>query len=208
MEKTVINNDSISVCNKCFSVQHLLTDNEKPSYKDPPKEISYFSYKRINHYQEWLNQIQGKETTDIPEEIFDKIMLELKKQRIINVKEINRQKVKEILKKLKINKYYEHIPYILNRITGIPNPNLTQELEEKLRNMFKEIQVPFLKHSPLVRKNFLSYSYVIHKFIQILGKDEYLRYFPLLKSREKLHQQEEIWKKICKDLGWKFVRSI
>tara|TARA_Y100000389_G_C17397916_1_gene483656 strand:- start:88 stop:1176 length:1089 start_codon:yes stop_codon:yes gene_type:complete len=208
MEKTVLNNDSISVCNNCFSVQHLLTDNEKPSYKDPPKEISYFSYKRINHYQEWLNQIQGKETTDIPEEIFDKIMLELKKQRITNVKDINRQKIKDILKKLKINKYYEHIPYILNRITGIPNPNLTPELEEKLRNMFKEIQVPFLKHSPLVRKNFLSYSYVIHKFIQILGKDEYLKYFPLLKSREKLHQQEEIWKKICKDLGWKFIRSI
>jgi len=208
MDKTVINNDSISVCNSCFSVQHLLTDNEKPSYKDPPKEISYFSYKRINHYQEWLNQIQGKETTDIPEEVFDKIMIELKKQRITNTKDINRQKIKEILKKLKINKYYEHIPYIMNRITGIPNPNLTQELEETLRNMFKEIQVPFLKHSPLIRKNFLSYSYVIHKFIQILGKDEYLKYFPLLKSREKLHQQEEIWKKICKDLGWKFIRSI
>jgi hypothetical protein len=207
-DKTVLQNDSISICNNCNAVQHLLTDNEKPSYKDPPKEISYFSYKRINHYQEWLNQIQGKETTDIPEEVFDKIMLELKKQRINNIKDINRSKIKEILKKLKINKYYEHIPYILNRITGIPNPNLTPELEEKLRNMFKEIQVPFLKHSPLVRKNFLSYSYVIHKFIQILGKDEYLRYFPLLKSREKLHQQEEIWKKICIDLKWKFSRSI
>ena len=208
MDKTIISSDSISICNNCNSVQHMLTDNEKPSYKDPPKEISYFSYKRINHYQEWLNQIQGKETTDIPEEVFDKIMLELKKQRITNKNEITRSKIKEILKKLKINKYYEHIPYILNRITGIPNPNLTPELEEKLRNMFKEIQVPFLKHSPLVRKNFLSYSYVIHKFIQLLGKDEYLKYFPLLKSREKLHQQEEIWKKICNDLNWKFIRSI
>lgn len=208
VDKTFLHNDSICYCNKCFSVQHLLTDNEKPSYKDPPKEISYFSYKRINHYQEWLNQIQGKETTDIPEEVFDKILLELKKQRIYDTKTLNRQKVKEILKKLKINKYYEHVPYILNRITGIPNPNLTSELEEKLRNMFKEIQVPFLKHSPLIRKNFLSYSYVIHKFIQLLKKDEYLRYFPLLKSREKLHQQEEIWKKICQDLGWQFIRSI
>lgn len=207
-DKTVLNNDSISVCNHCFTIQHLLTDNEKPSYKDPPKEISYFSYKRINHYQEWLNQIQGKETTDIPEEVFDKIMLELKVQRITNMKDINRQKIKDILKKLKINKYYEHIPYILNRITGIPNPNLTPELEETLRNMFRDIQVPFLKHSPLNRKNFLSYSYVIHKFIQILGKNEYLKYFPLLKSREKLHQQEEIWKKICVDLKWPFIRSI
>ena len=208
VDKTVLINDSISVCNHCFTIQHLLTDNEKPSYKDPPKEISYFSYKRINHYQEWLNQIQGKETTDIPEEVFDKIMLELKVQRITNMKDINRQKIKDILKKLKINKYYEHIPYILNRITGIPNPNLTPELEEKLRNMFRDIQVPFLKHSPLNRKNFLSYSYVIHKFIQILGKNEYMKYFPLLKSREKLHQQEEIWKKICVDLKWPFIRSI
>jgi hypothetical protein len=208
LDKTIVYNDSISFCNSCLAVQHLITDNEKPSYKDPPKEISYFSYKRINHYQEWLNQIQGKETTDIPEEVFDKIMLELKKQRIINTKELTRTKIKEILKKLKINKYYEHIPYILNRITGIPNPNLTQELEEKLRNMFKEIQVPFLKHSPLYRKNFLSYSYVIHKFIQILEKDEYLKFFPLLKSRDKLHQQEQIWKNICIDLGWKFIRSI
>jgi hypothetical protein len=74
--------------------------------------------------------------------------------------------------------------------------------------MFKEIQVPFLKHSPLYRKNFLSYSYVIHKFIQILEKDEYLKFFPLLKSRDKLHQQEQIWKNICIDLGWKFIRSI
>jgi hypothetical protein len=206
--KTFLHNDSIAYCNDCFSVYHLLTDNEKPSYKDPPKEISYFSYKRINHYQEWLNQIQGKETTDIPEDVFDRIMLELKKQRIYNTHDLTRSKIKEILKKLKINKYYEHIPYILNRITGIPNPNLTPELEEKLRNMFKEIQVPFLKHSPLIRKNFLSYSYVIHKFIQLLDKPEYLKHFPLLKSREKLHQQEEIWKKICLDLNWTFIRSI
>jgi hypothetical protein len=28
------------------------------------KEISYFAYKRINHFQEWISQIQGKETTD------------------------------------------------------------------------------------------------------------------------------------------------
>jgi hypothetical protein len=155
-----------------------------------------------------LNQIQGKETTDIPEEVFNKIMLELNKQRIYNLATVTPLKIREILKKHKINKYYEHIPYILNKITGIPNPHLNTELEEKLKNMFKEIQVPFLKYSPNNRKNFLSYSYVLHKFIQILGKDQFLKYFPLLKSRDKLHQQEQIWKCICEDLGWKFIRSI
>ncbi len=207
-ELEFIMNESIYVCNVCHTVEKVITDNEKPSYKDPPKEISYFSYKRINHYTEWLNQIQGKETTEIPDEIFDNIMKELKKQRIVDFKTITRQKIKDILKKLKINKYYEHVPYILNRITGNPNPHLSPELEDKLKAMFKEIQVPFLKFSPLNRKNFLSYSYVIHKFIQLLKQDEFLKFFPLLKSREKLHQQEQIWKKICDDLGWQFIRSI
>ena len=82
------------------------------------------------------------------------------------------KKIRSILKKNKINKYYEHIPYILNRITGKSTPQLTPELEEKLRDMFKQIQGPFIKHSPKNRKNFLSYSYVLHKFLEILGEDD------------------------------------
>ena len=201
-------NESIYCCEVCWTVEKVITDNEKPSYKDPPKEISYFSYKRINHYTEWLNQIQGKETTDIPEHVFEAILSEFKKQRVVDLSTVTRQKVKEILKKLKINKYYEHIPYILNRITGNPNPHLSSELENKLKEMFALIQVPFLRHAPLIRKNFLSYSYVLHKFIQLLGQTEYLQFFPLLKSREKLMQQEVIWRKICEDLHWQFIRSI
>lgn len=207
-EKDILINEGVICCRNCFTIEHILTDNEKPSYKDPPKEISYFSYKRINHFSEWLNQIQGKETTDIPEDVFDKIMYELNTQRIYNLANVTPLKIREILKKHKINKYYEHIPYILNKITGIPNPHLSTDLEEKLKNMFKEIQVPFLKYSPPNRKNFLSYSYVLHKFIQLLKADEFLKYFPLLKSRDKLHQQEQIWKKICEELEWNFIRSI
>lgn len=121
---------------------------------------------------------------------------------------LNYEKIRGILKKNKINKYYEHIPYILNRITGRSTPQLTPELENKLRDMFREIQGPFIKHSPKNRKNFLSYSYVLHKFLEILDEDEYIKFFPLLKSREKLYQQELIWEKICRELGWQFIKSI
>ena len=37
--------------------------------------------------------------------------------------------------------------------------------------------------------------------------DEFLVCFPLLKSREKLHQQDIIWKQICDDLNWEFIKS-
>lgn len=42
----------------------------------------------------------------------------------------------------------------------------------------------------------------------VQGEDEYLQYFPLLKSNEKLYAQDQIWKKICKDLRWEFIASV
>jgi hypothetical protein len=204
----ILTSDGYMYCKDCSSVDNLIVDHDKPSYKDPPKEITYFSYKRINHLNEWLNQIQGKETTEIPEEIYDRILIEIKKMRITNMADLTYDKVKRILKHLKVHKYYEHIPHIINRLNGLPMPNFTYELEEKLRSMFKQIQAPFLKHSPAKRKNFLSYSYVLHKFLQLLEKDEYVIYFPLLKSRDKLASQDKIWKLICKECGWEFIPSL
>lgn len=155
-----------------------------------------------------MSQVQGKETTDIPEEVYDAILLEIKKQRITNMATLDVGKVQQILRKLKMNRYYEHRAYIKYKLNGIAIPHLEPEVEDKLRNMFKMIQPVFLKYMPNSRKNFLSYSYVLHKMVQLLGKDEYLSNFPLLKSRDKLQQQDQIWKKICEDLGWTFIRSI
>ena len=206
--RNVMLNDGLIFCNDCHTVEYIIVDHDKPSYKEAPPDVVYFSYKRINHFNEWISQIQGKETTDIPDEVYDNILLEIKKQKISNMADLTRTKVKEILKKLKINKYYEHVPHIINKLNGLPSPHFDPELEEKLRSMFKQIQPLFLKHSPTLRKNFLSYSYIIIKFLQLLGKDEYIPYLSLLKSREKLHQQEIVWKKICAELNWEFYRSI
>ena len=204
----VMLNEGIVHCNSCDSIEYIIIDHDRPSYKDPPKEVTYFSYKRINHLNEWISQIQGKETTDIPEEIYNKILLEIKKQKITNMADLTNKKIKEILRKLDSNKYYEHIPHIIHKLNGLPIPHFEPELEEKLRAMFKLIQPLFLKYAPFVRKNFLSYAYCLHKFIQLLGRDEYLPNLPLLKSREKLHQQDQIWKKICEELSWQFIRSL
>ena len=170
--------------------------------------MSYFAYKRINHFNEWLAQFQAKESTEIPKEVFDKILVEIKKERITNMVKITQTKLRKILKKLKLNKYYEHVPHIINRLNGVQAPVMDRHTEEKLRMMFKEIQGPFMKHCPKTRKNFLSYSYVLHKFVQLLELDSFLPCFTLLKSREKLHQQDVIWQKICKDLKWEYIKSL
>lgn len=207
-EMTFSMNEALFFCETCGEQEFVLIDSDKPSYKDPPREVTYYAYKRINHFNEWLAQFQAKESTEIPEDVFQAILEELKKERITNVDTIKPAKIREILKKLKYTNFYEHVPYILNRINGKTAPVMSREIEEKLRFMFKEIQSSFIKHCPKNRSNFLSYSYVLYKFCQLLELDEYLQCFPLLKNRDKLYNQDKIWQKICEDLRWEFIRSI
>ncbi len=207
-EMTLFPSDGIQICENCGYQQNIFIESDKPSFKDPPMEVCYFSYRRINHYNEWLAQVQAKESTEIPNEVYDKILLEIKKERIPNLEKLDTKKIRQYLKRLKLNKYYDHAAHILYQINGVQPLNMTKELEEKLRLMFKEIQAPFMEVCPKSRKNFLNYAYVLHKFVELLGLDEYKVYFPLLKDREKLHQTDMIWKKICEKLGWHFIKSI
>jgi hypothetical protein len=196
------------ICRSCGYTETIIINSDKTSYKDPPREASYFAYKRINHFNEWLAQFQAKETTEISEEVYTNIYNEVKKNINIDITTITNKSLREILKKLEYNKYYEHIPHIINVLNGNKAPSLSRKEEEHLRSLFKEIQIPFSKNCPEDRKNFLSYSYVLHKFCELLEYDYLLPNFPLLKSREKLLQQDIIWKLICKDLNWEYIASI
>ncbi len=201
-------NETFLDCPGCGYRDCILIDSEKPSYKDPPREMSYYAYKKINHLNEWLAQFQAKETTEISSQVLDMIRAELKKERITDMSKLKPSKLKEVIKKLKLSRCYDHVAHVLNRLNGISAPVLSREVEEKLRYMFKEIQFSFVKHCPKKRSNFLSYSFVLYKFCELLELDEYLPCFPLLKSREKLYMQDKIWQKICEDMKWQFIKTV
>jgi len=198
------------VCGDCGRIVDTIL-SEELTYREEQEsteKIINYSYKRENHFNEWLSQFQAQEMTNIPQEVIDNLRIELKKIKIKKLEDITHAKIRSLLKKLKLNKYYEHVPYITNILNGITAPKMPQELEERLRIMFKDIQAPFEKHCPPERKNFLSYSYVLYKFCELLGEDEYLEYFPLLKSKEKLYNQDVLFRKICKELRWEFIPTI
>jgi len=137
-EMIPIESEGIMVCNKCAKQVVFLIDNEKPSYKEPPKEACFYAYKRINHFREILAQFQAKETTSIPDHVLESIKQQIKKERI-EISQFTDKKAKEIMKKLGFNKYYEHIPFIKDKL-GIKPPVMTPDLEERLCNLFMEIQ--------------------------------------------------------------------
>ena len=201
-----VDHKGLVICNGCGVQKQFLVEHEKPSYKEPPKEVCFYAYKRINHFREILAQFQAKETTQIPDEVISDIKEQIKKERI-TLKQMTNKKAKDILKKLGYNKYYEHIPFIKDKL-GIKPPIMSPELEDKLCNLFMEIQKPYAKHCPDDRVNFLNYYYVLYKMCELLDEHTFLPFFPMLKDPIKRIEQDEIWKKICKELNWEFVPTI
>ena len=197
--------EGIMVCNQCAKQVVFLIDNEKPSYKEPPKEACFYAYKRINHFREILAQFQAKETTCIPDNVLESIKQQIKKERI-EITQFTDKKAKEIMKKLGFNKYYEHIPFIKDKL-GIKPPVMTPDLEDRLCNLFMEIQGPYAKFCPDDRVNFLNYYYTVYKLCELLGRREFLPFFPMLKDREKRIEQDQIWKQICIELDWVFIAT-
>ena len=205
-EMIPLDDEGVVICNLCAVNIPYLIENEKPSYKEPPKEVCFYAYKKINHFKEILAQFQGKETTQIPDEVVEQIHQQIKKERI-GIEQLTHCKTKEILKKLGFNKYYEHIAFIKNKL-GIKPPVFSPELEDTLCNLFMEIQAPYAKTSPDYRVNFLNYYYVLFKFCELLEETQYLHDIPLLKDREKLIEQDETWKKMCVELNWEFIPTV
>lgn len=206
IEKTLFQSEGCYICKSCGETEHIIMESEMPGHKEIANEKQKYPYKKINHLKEKLNQFQSKESADIPDEICEIVKFDLKKIRV-KCELCTPYDIKQILKKHKLTNYYEHLQQIYSKISGAQPILLSRETEEKIIGMFQGMQDSFHKHCPTNRSNFLSYSYVLNKLFKILKMFEHAKYFNLLKSKEKLREQDIIWKKICADMGWVFYSS-
>jgi len=138
----------------------------------------------------------------------DAVREEIRKERIKDLTELTNKKIRYYLRKLNLNKYYEHIAHIINRLNGLPPPIITKDIEDKIRIMFSAVNSAWGEIPKKPKKNFLNYNYVLYKFVELLDRDEYKVLFPLLKSRDKIVSHDVVWKEICEKLGWEFLRTI
>lgn len=207
-ELVYIRQDAERVCPDCGLSHPYQEMTREDCVRQGYVSHTTYMYKRQNHFKTWLKRTQGKETTAIDKEVVDSVRLELKKQRVADVSLVSHTKVREILKKLRLNKHYNNCVQITSIITGITPPQMTNEQEMALLQMFDVIQEPFqeiIRKEP--RQNMLSYSFLIHKFLEIMSWDEYLPYFPLLRSVDKIQYQDWIWRKLCAKVGFQYIKS-
>lgn len=206
-ELIVHEEDGVVMCNRCFQITEYIMDSSKPTNKEMPSEVSYTAYIRLNHFKEILSQFQAKETTQIPKEVIDAIRNRIKKERIADIQTIDNKTMRDILRRLKLNKYFEHIQYI-NSLLGIKPPAMSEKLIETLCVLFIELQEPWALYCPESRTNFFNYTYTLYQLCVLLDQNQYLPFIPMLKDVTKQKEQDMIWKKMCQHLDWVYYPTV
>ena len=68
--------------------------------------------------------------------------------------------------------------------------------------VFDVVSTIYDKCKPKGRKGFLNYPSVLKKILIVLGKVEYAKYIPQLKTHSKQKELERVWELITKDPEW------
>ena len=87
--------------------------------------------------KEKINLSQGKERTQIPQEVFEKIISKIKRDKTINITQITSDQIYNYLHELKMPEYYDHKEYITNKISGKISESIPRHVEEKLEKCLK-----------------------------------------------------------------------
>ena len=107
-----------------------------------------------------------------------------------------------ILKRNELSMYKDSIYFIYFKLSGGFFPRITTKEYNTILSVFNVISSIDDKYKPKDRKSFLNYSFVLKKLLIMLGKVEYAKYIPQLKTHSKQKELERVWKLITKDREW------
>lgn len=191
------------VCRFCgessyYEAESLLTTNIMPV-----RQYNRNAAKRVSHFKNLIQRLQGKERCSITQE--DLLRIELR-MRLYPDSMTDYQKARQAMKDMGLQRYYNHAYYCIRHITGVPLVQFRKINEARLLALFLRIQEPFSRTQE-GRTNMLSYQFLIKKFCELLGYSLH-KYIPLLKSRANLQKQDTIWKRICDELGLPYYPSV
>ena len=103
-----------------------------------------------------------------------------------------------ILKWNELTMYKDSIYFIYFKLGGGFFPHITTKEYNTILGMFNVVSSMYDKYRPSDRKSFLSYSFVLKKLLIMLGKVEYAKYIPQLKTHSKQKELERVWELITK----------
>ena len=195
---------SILVCTKCGVFEYYPV--YVSSYNHPMKPSRRKCvYKRYDNFKTILNQFFYGGNRVVPDDIMKTIRNEIcnRDNILYNYTILLTIPILEcILKRNKMMKYKNSIYFIFFKLKGQPLPYITVTEKDMMLNMFNVISSIYDKYKPNDRKSFLNYSFVLKQILIVLGKDDYAKYIPQLKTKSKQKELERVWELITKDPEW------
>ena len=192
---------SILVCTKCgvfkYYPVHVQSYNHTMRYSRR-KCI----YKRSDNFKVILNQFLCIQNQKVPDEVIRTLWNQInnKDNLLYNYTIPLTIPILEcILKRNKMMKYKNSIYFIFFKLKSQPLPYITITEKDMMLNMFNVVSNIYDKYKPKDRKSFLNYSFVLKKLLIMLGKVEYVKYIPPLKTNSKQKELERIWELITNE---------
>ena len=150
-----------------------------------------------------LTLAMGRESHVVPEHVVQRVIVDLHdRMKIRTADSITPRTVRDSLRHMRLRKYYENTVQIACRIAGRRRPVLPPPTVERLRTLFLQLLPAFSKAKSSTRTNFLSYSLILYRLFQLTGLHFMCENVQLLKGRDKLMANDQVFKRMCSILGW------
>ena len=195
---------SILVCTKCGLCEYYPVYVASYSHTMQPSRRKCI-YKRSDSFKVILNQFYygGKRVVldDIKETIRGEIHNEIN---ILYPYEVPLMIpiLECILKRNELLMYKDSIYFIYFKLSSGFFPHITTKEYNTILSVLNVVSSIYDKYKPNDRKSFLNYSFVLKKLLIMLGKVEYAKCIPQLKTRSKRKELERVWELITKDREW------
>ena len=195
---------SILVCTKCGVFEYYPV--YLSSYNHPMKPSRRKCvYKRYDNFKTILNQFFFSGNKVVPDDVMKAIRNEICNRDNILYNytiPLTIPILECILKRNKMMKYKNSIYFIYFKLKSQPLPYITITEKDMMLNMFNVVSTIYDKYKPKGRKSFLNYSFVLKQILIVLGKYDYAKYIPQLKTKSIQKELERIWELITKDPEW------
>ena len=195
---------STLVCTKCGLCEYYPVYGASYNHTMQPSRRKCIS-KRSDNFKVILNQFFYGGKRVVPDDIMETIRGEIRDgTNILYPYEIPLMIpiLECILKRNELTMYKDSIYFIYFKLSGGFFPRITTKEYNTILSALNVISSIYDKYKPNDRKSFLNYSFVLKKLLVMLGKVEYAKYIPQLKTHSKQKELERVWELITKDREW------
>ena len=204
MVKTIDYERSTLVCTKCGLCENYPVYVASYNHTMQPLRRKCI-YKRSDNFKVILNQFFYGGKRVVPDDTMKMIRDEIQNEtNILYPYEIPLMIpiLECILKRNELSMYKDSIYFIYFKLSGGFFPHITTKEYNTILSVLNVVSSIYDKYRPNDRKSFLNNSFVFKKLFIVLGKVEYAKYIPQLKTHSKQKELERVWELLTKDREW------